>query len=43
MIEFLMGVVVGAALIVHVIRRYRNRDGQIADMIRRATGDKGTK
>lgn len=38
MIEFLIGVGIGAALAVYVLRRYRNRDGQIADIIRRATG-----
>jgi hypothetical protein len=38
MIEFALGLVIGAALVIHVIRRYRNRDGQIADLIRRATG-----
>jgi len=38
MIEFLIGLAVGGALVIHAVRRYRNRDGQIADLIRRVSG-----
>lgn len=38
MIEFLIGVGIGAALMVYVLRRYRNRDGYIADSLRRVAG-----
>jgi hypothetical protein len=38
MIEFLIGIIVGVALAVYAVRRYNNRDGQVADIVRRVTG-----
>ncbi len=38
MIEFIIGFLVGGAAVIHSVRRYRNRDGHIADLVRRATG-----
>lgn len=38
MIEFLIGICIGAAAVILTIRRYRDRDGALADIIRRATG-----
>jgi len=32
---FLVGFVIGGGVVIHVVRRYRNRDGQIADFVRR--------
>ena len=35
----LIGAVIGAALMLYAVRRYRNRDGKIAELVRWATGD----
>ena len=36
MIEFLIGICIGAAAVIFTIRRYQNRDGKVAEAIRRA-------
>lgn len=38
MIEFLLGIVVGGALVIHAVRRYLNREGKVADLVRRVSG-----
>lgn len=38
MTEFLIGLVVGAGLMLYTIRRYLNREGKIAEATRWATG-----
>ena len=38
LISFLVGIVIGGGVILHVVRRYSARDGTIADFVRRAIG-----
>jgi hypothetical protein len=38
MIEFLIGLAIGGALVIHAVRRYLNREGKVADLVRRVTG-----
>jgi len=35
---FLVGIVIGGGVILHVVRRYKARDGTVGDIVRRISG-----
>jgi len=38
LVLFLVGIAIGGFVVIHAVRRYRTRDGQIADLVRRVSG-----